>query len=120
MPCPWSFLFLFVQLRQLFPQVFHFGHVVDDNVGLVRMLGQVILMITLGIMERFQGRHLSDDWLVENLRPIELLNVRFGNSLLFLIRVEDRRAICVPRSGPWRFNSVGLWATEKKTLSSCP
>ena len=58
---PGAFLFLFVQLRQLFPQVFYFGNVVDNNVGLVRMLGQVILMITLSIMERFQGRHLSDD-----------------------------------------------------------
>ncbi len=51
-----------------------------------------VLMISLRGIETRQRDNLGDDWLLEQLRLIELLDVSLGDFLLFSILIEDRRA----------------------------
>src|SRR4026208_1331178 len=86
-------LFSFIKLRQLLFQVFYFRHVVDDDLGFVRIVREIILMISLRVVEGLQWRYLSDNRSIKNFRPIKLFDVGLGNFLLLLIGVEDRRTV---------------------------
>lgn len=60
------------------------------------MAAAVILMMLLGRIERLQGHNLRDDRPTEDLRISQLLDVRFGDTFLLGVRVEDRRAVLRP------------------------
>src|SRR5216683_6866250 len=68
------------------------GGVVDD-VGLVGVGLQVVLVIVLGAKEGFEGHDLGDNFPGIDLGGIELLDVGAGDALLFLIGIENGRAI---------------------------
>src|ERR1044072_5266207 len=92
-------LLLFVQLRQLLSQALELRHVVVDDVGFVRMIGQVILMIAFSFVKSFQGRHLGHDLLRKDFRLVQLRDVAFRDAFLLVVRVKDCRAIL--RAAVW-------------------
>jgi hypothetical protein len=55
-------LLLSVQLRELFAQDLQLRHVVVHDVGFVRVVDQIVLVIALCFKERFQGDHLGCDF----------------------------------------------------------
>ena len=87
---------LLVELRKLFAQICDFGQIINDDIGLVRVVRKVILVIILGLVKRFQRRHLRDDALLEHLCAVELVNVGLGHSLLFLVAIKNSGAILRP------------------------
>src|SRR5436189_695563 len=74
-------------------QIQELGHVVIDNIWLVGMIDQVVLMIALSFVEGVKRGHLCRNLTAKNFCLIQLLDVAFGNSLLFVSRKEDRRTI---------------------------
>ena len=77
------------------------------------MLGQKVLMLLLRRVETVVGFQFGHNGLVERTGGVELGDVGLGDALLFGVcgKIADR--YWVPLSGPWRFSSVGLCATEK-------
>src|ERR1700680_1323144 len=60
---------------------------------MVRMQLDEVLVISLRRIETRQRDNLGDDWLLEQLRVINLLDVGLGDSLLLGILIEDGRAV---------------------------
>jgi hypothetical protein len=52
-----------------------------------------VLVVLLSRIERLQFHHLGHDRRTEYPRPIQLSDIRFGNSLLFRIGIEDGRPV---------------------------
>src|SRR5258705_6368929 len=82
-----------VVVRENLLQVLDLLNVVIGNIGLVRVQRQVILMIGLRRIERFQRPDLGHDRLPEDLGGIELRDIGLRNLLLLVTGGEDRRAI---------------------------
>ena len=74
----------------------HLWRIVVSDIRIVRMASSVILVIGLCRIEGFQRHDLSHDLPRENLSMIELGDVGFRNSLLFVAVVKNRRAILRP------------------------
>ncbi len=53
------------------------------------MVVDVVLMVLLGIVEAFERDYLRHDRPRKHFRLVELIDVRFGHALLFVIRIED-------------------------------
>ena len=53
----------------------------------------VVLVVGLGLEELLERLERGGDRLVENPRPLELLDVGLGDAALLVARVEDRRAV---------------------------
>ena len=91
-----SFLYqisVFVQIRKLLPEMSYLWGVVVNDIRVVRMASCVILVISLCRIKCLQWHDLSDYLSREDLGLIELGNVGFSNSLLFVAIVENRRSI---------------------------
>lgn len=84
---------LLIQLREPFAQLFHLGPVVDHDVRLVGMLGEVVLVVVLGGIELLDRHELRDDGIGVDARGGELADVALRELLLILAGVEDRRAV---------------------------
>ena len=72
------------------------------------MVDEVVLVIALGFVERFQRDHLGYDLVSEDFGLVELRNVTLGNAFLFFVSIEDCRAIlraCV-RTLPIQFRRI--------------
>ena len=65
------------------------GQVVDDNVGIIRMVLYVVLVIILRCVEFLERNHLGDDFLGEDFCSRELRNIGLSN--LFLLLTGNRR-----------------------------
>src|SRR6185312_10603533 len=50
-----------IKIRQMFAQVFDLRHIVDNDVGFVRMMGEVILMISFRFIKSIERGELSND-----------------------------------------------------------
>jgi hypothetical protein len=100
-----------IERRQQTFKIAHFRQIVVSDVRLRRMVDQVILVITLRLVESFQWIDARHDAARIHTGMVELRDIRFGNLLLRFVGVEDRERYCVPESGPCRFNCVGSCAT---------
>ena len=74
-----------IQLGELLFQVFEFGEIVVDDIGLVCVRLQVILVVILGAKERLERYDFRDDFPGIDLSGIELLDIGRGDPMLFLI-----------------------------------
>src|SRR5271170_7196399 len=74
-------------------QLLDLRQVVDDDVGVARILRQKILMIGLGRIEGPAGLDGGDDRGVERMRLVELGDIGLGDLCLLRAGREDRRAI---------------------------
>src|SRR6476646_2389482 len=84
-----ALLVLDEEFRELLPQRTDLGLVVDDDVRLERMVEEVALVISLGVVEPLQLRDLGDDLAAKHFRGVELLDVRPGDTPLRVVGVED-------------------------------
>src|SRR5580765_108708 len=82
-----------IQLWKLLPQILKLGQIVVNDIRIIRMIRQVVLVVGLGFMESVERRELrgQDAW--EHLRLIELIDIRLGDALLLISRIENRRTI---------------------------
>ena len=71
----------------------YLGHVIENDVGLVRMQCQIILVMLFGWIELWQRHDLRDDGVGKSARGGELLDVALRNFLLLIAGVEDRRTL---------------------------
>jgi hypothetical protein len=67
--------------------------IVIDDLATVWMTRGIVLMVGLGRIESLQRDYLSHDRARKNFGFFELRNVGFRNSFLFVVGVEDDRAI---------------------------
>jgi hypothetical protein len=51
----------FVEIGKIFFQIFQFGKIVVDDVGIFGIVLQIILMVVLGRVESFEGLDFGDD-----------------------------------------------------------
>src|SRR5579884_521445 len=77
---------LLLPLRQL-------GQVVHLYVWIGRVALDEMLMVRLGGVEALERHNLSDDRMPEDMRAVELGDVGFGDALLVVVCIEDRRAV---------------------------
>src|SRR4026208_1282739 len=77
-------LFSFVQSRQLLLQILELGHVVDDDVGLIRMIDEIILVVGLGLIERFERSNLSHNGSLKHFGLVQLIYVSLGYAFLLI------------------------------------
>ena len=60
----------------------------------------VVLMVSLGLVESFEGDDLRHDWPLEGFRAVGALDVILGGLPLFFVGVEDRRAVLLAAVRP--------------------
>jgi len=94
------------------------GQIVDRDIRLIGVKRGVILMVVFRGIEPFVPADFRDNRPRKHFGAIELIDVGLGDALLLIAVVENGGAILRPAVGPWRFNCVGSWATEKKILSN--
>src|SRR5947209_5724721 len=93
-----SFFFIGVGFQPLFEVLAHFVHLGESaraHIRLIRVQGDVVLVVILRRIKPIQGLERCNDGIVESLGIVELLNVSRGDFLLVLIRIENGGAILV-------------------------
>src|SRR5690349_4833540 len=71
----------------------HFRQRTGADVTLVGVIGDVILVVILGRVKLRQRLERRYDRIIHDFRIVELLDVAFGDLLLVLARIENRRPI---------------------------
>ena len=74
-------------------QIGDFRQVVDDDIRLVRVAHEIILVVSLGLVERLQLRYLGDNGACKRARRLKLGDVGFGHALLLVVGKEHGRAV---------------------------
>ena len=87
------FLVVAIEIGKILFQVFEFGHVVDSDVGAVRIIFEVVLVIVLGGEKGFKGFDFGDDAVRVDFRDVELRDVGFGDALLRIGGVQNGGAV---------------------------
>lgn len=80
---------------------------------------EISLVVLLSAPEFRRGRDLGNDRSPVAAALLEPLLRRRRLLLLRLVVEKTAERYCVPTSGPWRFNVVGSWFSQK-TSRSCP
>src|SRR2546425_13099002 len=80
-------------VREVLADLLHFRRSVEKDVGLERISLRVVLVIILALVEALERRDLGDDRRVEDMGPVQLLDVRLRGPLLLVVRVEAHRAV---------------------------
>src|SRR3569833_38990 len=87
-------------IGQLPLEILDLRQIVVDDVGYVRVVNQVILVVGLGRIKTLQRIDARDDRAAENMRLLQLTDVGAGDFLLRRIGEKNRGAILAPRIGP--------------------
>ena len=82
-----------IKIRKNFFQIFQFGQVVVDDVGIIGIVLEVVLVVALSGVESLEGLNFCDDGPGVNLRSVKLRDVSLGDALLFLAGVKNRGAV---------------------------
>ena len=77
------------EFGKLFPQIINIRSIADLDVGVIRVVERVILMIGFGIVEALQRRHLRQDGLLKNACSIELSDVSSAYLPLLIVSEEN-------------------------------
>src|SRR3989449_11008862 len=89
---------LLVERGELLLQPLHLRQVVEDDVRLVGVAGEIVLVILLRGIEVLERRHLGDDRTREDAGLVQLIDIGLCGLLLGLVRVEEiGRASCRER-----------------------
>src|SRR2546425_4102802 len=80
-------------VREVLADLLHFRRGVEKDVGLERISLRVVLVIILALVEALERRDLGDNRRIEDMRPVQLLDVRLRGLLLLIVRVKDHRAV---------------------------
>src|SRR2546427_6857114 len=87
---------LLVDRGELLLQPLHLRQVVEDDVRLVGVAGEIVLVILLRGIEVLERRHLGDDRTREDVGLVQLIDIGPRGLFLGLVRVEDRRTVLAP------------------------
>ncbi len=74
-------------------QLTYLGQVVSGDVGIVRVLHRVVLMVRLGDVEMFELYQLGGNRARQGAAFVELLDIGAGNVPLFFVASKNGRAI---------------------------
>src|SRR2546427_11684882 len=88
---------LLVDRGELLLQPLHLRQVVEDDVRLVGVAGEIVLVILLRGIEVLERRHLGDDRTREDVGLVQLIDIGLCGLFLGLVRVEDRRTVLAPQ-----------------------
>jgi hypothetical protein len=77
----------------LLAQILDLGKIIENDIRLIRMIGQVVLMVAFGFMKNLQCGDLSYEGTTEDFSLIELLDVSLRDAPLFFVKVKNSRAI---------------------------
>ena len=67
--------------------------IADLDVGILREVERIVLVVVLGTVETLQRDYFSDDPRWKGLRSVELRDIGIRNSLLIIIDVKDGGSI---------------------------
>src|SRR5207244_9623639 len=84
---------LLVERGELLLQPLHLRQVVEDDVRLVGVAGEIVLVILLRGIEVLERRHLGDDRTRENVGLVQLIDIGLCGLFLRLVPVTDRRTV---------------------------
>jgi hypothetical protein len=70
-------------MRELLAECGDLGNIADLNVGVVRILDGIVLVIILARIEGDDGDDLGDDGARKDMRGIQLMDIASGDFLLF-------------------------------------
>src|SRR2546430_12821502 len=84
---------LLVERGELLLQPLHLRQVVEDDVRLVGVAGEIVLVILLRGIEVLERRQLGDDRAREDVGLVQLIEIGLSDIFLSLARVQDRRHI---------------------------
>src|SRR5947199_2029973 len=90
---------LLVERGELLLQPLYLRQVVEDDVRLLGVAGEIVLVILLRGIEVFERRHLGDDRTREDVGLVQLIDIGLCGLFLGLARVEDRRTVLAPLVG---------------------
>src|SRR3954463_12548827 len=82
-----------IAVRKHLLEVFDLGQVEARDIGLVRMLGGVVLVIILRRIKRLRAADLGDDRLWKHFGGVELRHIGLGDLLLRVVLRENLGAI---------------------------
>src|SRR2546428_11432474 len=82
---------LLVERGELLLQPLHLRQVVEDDVRLVGVAGEIVLVILLRGIEVLERRHLGDDRTREDVGLVQLIDIGPRGLFLGLLRGEDSR-----------------------------
>src|SRR5206468_12385325 len=80
-------------ILEVLPNLLHLGTRIEQDVGLERIPSGVVLVVLLGGIEAIERNDLGDDRAIEDLGPIQLLDVGLCDTTLLVVAVEDDRAV---------------------------
>src|SRR6266704_3020628 len=78
-----------IKARKILFEIFQLGQIVVDDVGILRIVFQIVLVVALGGVKCLQWLDLCDDLSGVNFRGIELCDIGLSDALLIFIGVED-------------------------------
>src|SRR5436853_5222336 len=87
---------LLVERGELLLQPLHLRQVVEDDVRLVGVAGEIVLVILLRGIEVLERRHLGDDRTRENVGLVQLIDIGLWGIFLGLVPVEERGRVLAP------------------------
>src|SRR5450755_1433986 len=111
---------LLIEHRKLLAKVLNFGRVIARDVGVVRMKGGVILMISLGVIELAQRNHLRDDRAGKRFRLFQLRYVSLGYVFLLIVGIENYRTILGTGIRPLTIELCGVEGHGEKYSKELP
>src|SRR5260370_10881477 len=96
-----------IEIRENLFQIFQFGQVVVNDIGIIGIVLDIVLMVTLSRVERLEGLNFCDDGARIHVCNIKLRDVGLSDALLFFAGVKNRgavlgagiRALAVPLGG---------------------
>src|SRR5207245_10542396 len=89
---------LLVGRGELLLQPLHLRQVVEDDVRLVGVAGEIVLVILILGIEVLERRHLGDDRAREYVGLVKLIDIGLCGLFLGLVRVADRGTVLAPHT----------------------
>src|SRR2546425_5392474 len=99
---------------ELLLQPQHLRQVVEDDVRLVGVAGEIVLVILLRGIEVLERRHLGDDRTREDVGLVQLIDIGLCGLFLVFVPVEDRRTVLAPHVGALAVHLGGIMRHRKK------
>src|SRR5258708_20439014 len=82
-----------IEIRENLFQIFQFGQVVVNDIGIIGIVLEVVLMVTLSLVESLEGLNFCDDGARVHLCNIKLRDVGLSDAFLFFAVLKNRVAV---------------------------
>ena len=109
-----------IEIRKRALEILDLRNVVHRDVGLRRIVDQIILMVALRRIKSFQRIYAGDNRARKRMGAIQLRDVSFGNALLILIGIENGGSILCAGIGSLAIQLRGIVDHGKCDLQYLP